>query len=101
MRNTAILSATLGVAALALVAVIPDSRAQRDVAVLEPEQAQAELERATRESDRAETRAARLAAEADAATEADTAAQTLEQFSRRRLFLVFFGRRRQSHERDV
>ncbi len=70
MRNTAFISASLGALALALVAIIPDSRAQRDVAVLEPEEAQAQLDRATRESQRAQVRAARLAREADNATQA-------------------------------
>lgn len=58
-----------GVACGALFAVAPDSWAQRDIAVMEPEEAQAELERATRESQRAEARADRLSHEADAAVE--------------------------------
>jgi len=55
-------------AALAL--SVPASFAQRDVALLEPEEAQAELTRATRESQRAEARAERLAREAEEASEA-------------------------------
>jgi septal ring factor EnvC (AmiA/AmiB activator) len=70
MRISAIFPVVIGAIALALIAVIPDSRAQRDVAILEPEEAQAQLERATRESQRADARAARLAREADEATEA-------------------------------
>ncbi len=73
--NAAIHSVCLGAFAvmLALALIfggIPESWAQRDVAVLEPAEAQAQLDRATRESERAETRAARLAREADEATEA-------------------------------
>ena len=54
----------------ALLFGVPQTHAQRDVLLLEPEEAQAELTRATRESQKAEARAARLAREADAATEA-------------------------------
>ncbi|WP_299195705.1 peptidoglycan DD-metalloendopeptidase family protein [uncultured Erythrobacter sp.] len=70
MRRTLFLSVAIGAACVALALTVPSSFAQRDVAVLEPDEAQAELERATRESQRAEARADRLAREADEATEA-------------------------------
>ena len=70
MHRFAFLSVTFGAACVLLALGVPASFAQRDVAVLEPEEAQAELERATRESQRAESRAERLAREADEATEA-------------------------------
>lgn len=60
-----------GLAAIgALVLLVPDGLAQRDIAAMDPAQAQAELRRAQRESERAEARANRLSREADAATEA-------------------------------
>lgn len=59
------LAATVGLAL-----AIPQGWAQRDVALLEPEEAQAELTRATREGQRAQARAARLAREAEATNEA-------------------------------
>ncbi len=69
-RNTLFLGVT-GLAIIAALALaVPDGSAQRDVAVMEPDEAQAELQRATRESQRAEARAERLAAEAEEATEA-------------------------------
>ncbi|MBV7265638.1 peptidoglycan DD-metalloendopeptidase family protein [Erythrobacter sp. WH131] len=46
------------------------SAAQRDVGIMDPGEAQAQLERATRESQRAQARSARLARQADAASEA-------------------------------
>ncbi|UAB79601.1 peptidoglycan DD-metalloendopeptidase family protein [Erythrobacter sp. SCSIO 43205] len=49
---------------------VPQGLAQRDVQLLEPEEAQAELTRATRESQRAEARAERFAAASQAAEEA-------------------------------
>ena len=61
-------AALAGIIAAAIVTV-PASRAQRDVALIEPAQAQADLERATRESQRALIRADRLSREAEAATE--------------------------------
>jgi len=70
MHRFVFLSVTFGAACVLLALSVPASFAQRDVAVLEPEEAQAELERATRESQRAESRADRLAREADEATEA-------------------------------
>ncbi|BDI59764.1 murein hydrolase activator EnvC family protein [Qipengyuania nanhaisediminis] len=54
----------------ALLFAVPHGWAQREVTLLEPDEAQAQLTRATRESQRAEARAARLAREAAAATEA-------------------------------
>lgn len=58
------LSALCGVLAL-----VPVTFAQRDVGLLDPGEAQAQLERATREGQRAEARAARLGREAEAVTE--------------------------------
>lgn len=52
------------------VAALPITRAQTGVQLIEPGEAQAALTRATRESRRAETRAARLSSEASAATQA-------------------------------
>ena len=70
MRFAVILPASLCALALAAVVAVPGSFAQRDVAILEPDEAQAELERATRESQRAQARADRFVSEADEATEA-------------------------------
>ena len=70
MRTTLALLGISGAAAAALLVAVPQSWAQRDVQLLEPEEAQAELTRATRESQRAEARADRFAAEAEAANEA-------------------------------
>ncbi len=69
-RNAFLMGGTIlaGVAALAV--AVPHGSAQRDIALLEPDQAQAELQRATRESQRAEARADRLSREAEDATEA-------------------------------
>ena len=61
---------TLTAGAAILAAAVPDSWAQRDIGMFEPAEAQAELTRATRESQRAEARAARLSREAEAAGEA-------------------------------
>ena len=55
---------------LAMVWAAPNSRAQRDVVLLEPDEAQEELERANRAREAAQTRADRLAEEANAAGEA-------------------------------
>ncbi|MEM6476436.1 MAG: peptidoglycan DD-metalloendopeptidase family protein, partial [Pseudomonadota bacterium] len=49
---------------------IPKGDAQSDIAALDPSEAQAELQRATRESERADARARRFAAQAEEATEA-------------------------------
>lgn len=68
-RNLAAILASTAAYAAILIAV-PQGWAQRSVALLEPDEAQAELTRATREGQRAEARAARLAREAEAATEA-------------------------------
>ena len=54
----------------ALVLFVPTGSAQRDVSLLDPQAAQAKLDRATRASQRAEARAERLTREAEAATEA-------------------------------
>jgi septal ring factor EnvC (AmiA/AmiB activator) len=60
----------IGASAVALLVAMPQGWAQRDVTLLEPEEAQAELTRATRESQRAEARADRFAREAEEASEA-------------------------------
>lgn len=75
MNNSALFIA--GLAALGTLAlVVPDSVAQRDVAAMDPAEAQAELARAQRESKRAELRATRLSREAESATlAADKAAR--------------------------
>lgn len=61
-------SGALAIGALAL--ALPQARGQRDLRVLEPEAAQVELDRATRESRLAEERAARFAKAAEEAGEA-------------------------------
>ena len=70
MRRLALLSLIPAAALAAAVLGVPLSQAQRDPLLLEPEEAQAELERATRESQRAEARAGRFARDAEAASEA-------------------------------
>lgn len=74
MRNWLALLGSIGAVSAVLLVAVPQGwaqgRLQRDVQLLEPDEAQAELNRATRESQRAEARAARLAGEADAADEA-------------------------------
>ena len=70
MRALVFSCVALGAFVAALMFGVPDSRAQRDVQALAPEEAQAELTRATRESQRAEARATRFAREAENATEA-------------------------------
>lgn len=68
MRHAAPICVSIGIAG-ALIVAVPQGWAQREVALLEPAEAQAELERATRESQQAEARAARLASEASEAEE--------------------------------
>ncbi|WP_255573868.1 murein hydrolase activator EnvC [Erythrobacter sp. SCSIO 43205] len=68
MKKTLALTAIA--AATAIMVAVPQGLAQRDVQLLEPEEAQAELTRATRESQRAEARAERFAAASQAAEEA-------------------------------
>ncbi len=70
MRRTLALFALTGAAATAVLVAVPQGKAQRDVQLLEPDEAQAELTRATRESQRAEARAERFTAESQAASEA-------------------------------
>ena len=70
MRVFVISTVALGAVCAALALAVPQGWAQRDVALMQPEEAQAELTRATRESQRAEARAARFAREAETATEA-------------------------------
>ncbi|MEE4204748.1 MAG: peptidoglycan DD-metalloendopeptidase family protein [Erythrobacter sp.] len=71
MNTRATLLVAGGALALAVLTLaLPDARAQRDLLAMEPETAQAELERATRESRLAERRAARFAGTAEKATEA-------------------------------
>jgi len=57
-------------ACAALVVALPESRARTDVLLIAPDDAEARLARAARESRRAEQRVARLTREAEAATEA-------------------------------
>ncbi|MEM7665425.1 MAG: peptidoglycan DD-metalloendopeptidase family protein [Pseudomonadota bacterium] len=77
MRRGALFLAMTGSAVLgALVLAVPHGSAQRSVTLLEPDEAQAELQRATRESQRAEARADRFLRQADEAIEsADKAAR--------------------------
>ncbi|MEO1220025.1 MAG: peptidoglycan DD-metalloendopeptidase family protein [Pseudomonadota bacterium] len=70
MRKSLAFLGLVGASTAALLFAVPQGWAQRDVTLLEPEEAQAELTRATRESQRAEARADRLAREAEAASEA-------------------------------
>ncbi|MBA4043441.1 MAG: metalloendopeptidase [Erythrobacter sp.] len=74
MNRPAILAAVAAVACAGLLAVLPAPRAQSAVQLIEPDKAEAALARATRESRRAESRAARLTQEAEAATQAATRA---------------------------
>lgn len=62
-------SAALLASVLALVLFVPQGAAQREIVLFEPEEARAELERATVRSQQAEQRAARLEREAGEATE--------------------------------
>ncbi|MEO0057094.1 MAG: hypothetical protein RIT17_531 [Pseudomonadota bacterium] len=73
MSRSVTLSA-LAAAALcaALFAALPETSAAPAALLLEPDEAEAQLARAARESRRAETRAARLTQDAEAATEAAT-----------------------------
>lgn len=70
MRKSLALFGIAATASIALLVAVPQSWAQRDVTLLEPEEAQAELTRATRESQRAQARADRFTKEAQAATQA-------------------------------
>ena len=70
MRQSLALIGLVGAASAALWVGAPQGWAQADIQLLEPDEAQAELTRATRESQRAEARADRFAAEAEAANEA-------------------------------
>jgi murein hydrolase activator len=67
----AVLAAIISVG---LLVVVPAPRAQTAVQLIEPDEAEAALTRAARESRRAEARAARLTREAEAATQAATRA---------------------------
>ncbi|MBV7258528.1 murein hydrolase activator EnvC family protein [Erythrobacter crassostreae] len=69
-KRFALIAASTGAALMALSAFVPTGTAQRDVGLLQPEEAQAQLERATRESQSAEARALRLSREAEQADEA-------------------------------
>lgn len=71
MRGRAILIVTVICGLVTVLAVaLPQTLAAPPVALLEPDEAQAALARATRESRLAETRAEKLSAQAEAATEA-------------------------------
>ncbi|MFL0355214.1 murein hydrolase activator EnvC family protein [Erythrobacter sp. GH1-10] len=69
-RTTLSLTLATGVALAALALFVPTGSAQRDVGLLDPVEAQAQLERATRESQRAEARAQRFQRESEQAIEA-------------------------------
>ncbi|MGB3473076.1 MAG: peptidoglycan DD-metalloendopeptidase family protein [Erythrobacter sp.] len=63
--------AGIGIGALAaLVLAVPQSGAQSEIAIMEPDEARAQLERATKASKSAEERASRFASEAEQAEEA-------------------------------
>ncbi|AWW73162.1 metalloendopeptidase [Erythrobacter sp. KY5] len=69
-RARSFLVVSAGAICAALLASAPQGWAQRDPVLLEPDEAQAQLERATREGQQADARAERFAREAEAATEA-------------------------------
>ena len=76
MRKSLALLGVSGAATAALMVAVPHGWAQHEVTLLEPEEAQAELTRATRESQRAQARADRFATAAqDASEAADKTAQ--------------------------
>ncbi len=70
MTRPVILALLTVAACAALVVALPESRARTDVLLIAPDDAEARLARAARESRRAEQRVARLTREAEAATEA-------------------------------
>ncbi len=70
MRVSVFTLLALGAFIAALLFAVPQGWAQRDPLLLEPDEAQAELERATREGQQAEARAARFADEAEMANAA-------------------------------
>ena len=70
MNRPALLALCTAATCAALLAVLPTTRAQTAVQLIAPDEAEAALTRATRESRLAEARAARLSREAEAATEA-------------------------------
>ncbi|EAQ28473.1 hypothetical protein NAP1_12778 [Erythrobacter sp. NAP1] len=69
-RARSLLLVSAGAICAALLFAAPQGWAQRDPVLLEPDEAQAQLERATREGQQAEARADRFAREAESATEA-------------------------------
>ncbi|MEP3052133.1 MAG: peptidoglycan DD-metalloendopeptidase family protein [Erythrobacter sp.] len=70
------MSITATLAVLGVIALAPSGAAQRDIALLEPEEAAAQLERAQREAASAQERAEQLAARAETAVqEADRTAR--------------------------
>ncbi len=70
MNRPALLALCTAATCAALLAMLPTTRAQTAVQLIAPDEAEAALTRATRESRLAEARAARLSREAEAATEA-------------------------------
>lgn len=75
MRRAHLIVPSLTVAALgALTVFVPESEAQRPVAIIAPDEARAQLERASAASAEAEERAARFGAQAEAASEEATRA---------------------------
>ena len=69
-RSNAFLTVAVIVGAIGALTLAPNSLAQRDTTLLDPEQAELQLERARQEAAEAEARATRLAADAEAATRA-------------------------------
>jgi len=74
LRSFAIFAAICAAGFAGLTAFVPASEAQRPVAIIAPDEARAQLERATIANEAAELRAARFTAEAEAASEAATRA---------------------------
>jgi len=70
MNRPALLALCTAATCAALLAMLPATRAQTAVQLIAPDEAEAALTRATRESRLAEARSARLSREAEAATEA-------------------------------
>jgi len=74
LRSFAIFAAICATGFAGLTVLVPVSEAQRPVTIIAPDEARAQLERATAANEAAELRAARFAAEAEAASEAATRA---------------------------
>ncbi|MDY7096613.1 MAG: peptidoglycan DD-metalloendopeptidase family protein [Pseudomonadota bacterium] len=70
IRRAYLTTAACSAAVAGLLIAVPQSFAQREVVVMEPEEAREQLDRATVASQKAEARAARFATEAEEATQA-------------------------------